>query len=858
MNKLILIDGNSLINRAFYATPLLTDKNGQPTNAVYAFMNMLVKLISEESPKYILVAFDRREPTFRHKMFDAYKGTRKPMPEELRPQIPLLKKVLKSVGIYCYEEPGLEADDIIGALSKKYDGETIIITGDKDSFQLVDESTSVHFTRRGISDIDVYNSENFREKTGILPYQIVDLKALMGDSSDNIPGVQGVGEKTALNLVQTYVTVENLYQNVSELKGKLQEKIIASRDMAFLSKTLATINVDAKIPVEIENLTYTFPFDKTARKTFSELDFKGLLKRTELFTEDSLVSDDEEKSISKKEEISIKNLTSISEIEEVLSNDSITLVLYNGVNIYVEKDGIEYKIKQKEAFFDEGFSDIDVLNFIKPYIENENKKVIVYSYKKLAEYLSDFDISFNAKYDDVDILRYLIDFSGKEESFEQTLEHYSLNIQTPAYSLYTLYKRFISDVESQNVSKLYYDVELPLAKILFDMQVTGFKIDVKALDGMGEKFKAELNELSTKINELAGEQINPNSPKQLGIIIYEKLGLSKGKKTKTGSYSTTAEELEAIADTHPIIPLILRYRTIQKLNSTYIDGLRSLIDKKTGLVHTCFNQTLTQTGRLSSKEPNLQNIPVREDEGRELRKLFIARDEDSVLIDADYSQIELRLLAHFSGSEELIKAYNEGRDIHSVTASQVFDVELNKVTSTMRRNAKAVNFGIIYGISDFGLAKNIKISPKQAKQYIAKYFETYPSVKEYMDSNVDFARKNGYVSTLLNRKRYIKEINSHIFAKKTFSERAAMNMPLQGTSADIIKIAMVNVYNRLKKENLRAKLILQVHDELIIDAPISEREIAKKILVEEMENAVSLKVPLTVEANEGKTWYETK
>ncbi len=859
MNKLILIDGNSLINRAFYATPLLTDKSGNPTNAVYAFMNMLVKLITEESPKYILVAFDRKEPTFRHKMYAEYKGTRKPMPDELRPQIPLLKKVLTDIGVAYYEEPGLEADDIIGIMAKRYPSETIIVTGDKDSFQLVDETTSVHFTRRGISDTDLYTYENFREKTGILPYQIVDLKALMGDSSDNIPGVAGVGEKTALSLIQEFTTIENLYQNLDKLKGKLKEKVENSKDTAFLSKTLATINTTAEIPVNVNDLTFTFPFDCKARQAFTDLEFKGLLKREELFTEESLCA--VYKTATQEEQVKtveIKEISTREELDGVLQSNEITLVLEGGAHIYVGGSNYEYKIKQKEAFFDVGFNEIDVINFIKPYLENKNKKIIVYSFKKLAKYLEEFDITINAEYNDVDILRYLVDFSGKEENLSGVIEHYSLNKETPAYSLYTLYKRFIKQVEDDNLKYLYYDVELPLAKILYDMEVTGFKVDINALNAMGEKFKAELNLLSADINALAGENINPNSPKQIGELIYGKLNLAKGKKTKTGSYSTTAEALEEIADLHPIVPLILRYRTVQKLNSTYIDGLRELIDKKTGLVHTWFNQTLTQTGRLSSKEPNLQNIPVREEEGRELRKLFIARSDNNVLIDADYSQIELRLLAHFSGSEELIKAYNEGRDIHSLTASQVFGVPLDKVTSQMRRNAKAVNFGIIYGISDFGLAKNIKTSPKEAREYIKKYFETYPRVKEYMDGNVEFAKSNGYVLTFCNRKRVMNDINSHIFAKRSFSERASMNMPLQGSSADIIKIAMVNVYKRLKEENLQAKLILQVHDELIIDAPISEVEIAKKILVEEMENAVSLSVPLTVEANVGKTWYETK
>ncbi len=850
MSKLVLIDGNSLINRAFYATPPLTNKDGVSTNAVYGFINMLLKVINDVKPNHILVAFDRREPTFRHKMYAEYKGTRKPSPEDLRPQIPLLKDVLTKMGIKIYDKAGFEADDIIGTFAKKYSGETIIITGDKDSFQLVDEKTTVYFTRRGITDIDILDNANFKQKTGILPSQVTDLKACMGDSSDNIPGIVGVGEKTAHNLIEIYSNIENIYNNLGDFKGKLLEKIVNGKDLCFLSKVLATIDVNVDIELTENDLTYTYPLNDNAKRVFAELEFRGFLKRTEIFS-----TEEEPKIVN--ETATIVEITPSNYNEDLLKSNQLTIVIDSGVNFY-NGDGNEYQFKIKEMFFDEGFLLSDAIKLFKNYFENKNNKVICFGAKKLAYTLKEFDISFNAQSEDVDILRYLIDFSGKEESLKDTLYYYELDEKTPAYSLNKLFDRFIKKVNEEDLNRLYYDVELPLWRVLFDMESQGFKIDLVELENLSKTYKEELDGLSKQIKTLAGEDFNINSPKQLGYILYEKLALGKGKKTKSGSMSTNAEQLENLAQTHEIVPLIIRYRQIQKLYSTYIEGFKPLIDKNTGIVHTVFNQTLTQTGRLSSKEPNLQNIPVRDDEGKVLRKLFIAKGEDNVLIDADYSQIELRLLAHFSKSDELIKAYHENKDIHSITASQVFDVPLNEVTSKMRSSSKAVNFGIIYGISEYGLAKNLKISPQDAKNYINRYYESYPKVKEYMKSNVEFARKNGYVSTILNRKRHIKEINSSNFNLRSFGERAAMNMPLQGSSADIIKIAMVNVYNRLKNENLKAKLILQVHDELIIDCPLCEVEIAKRILIEEMQNAVQLKVPLLVEANVGKTWFEAK
>ncbi len=849
MNKLVLIDGNSVINRAFYATPPLTDSKGQPTNAVFGFINMLIKIIGDIKPKYLIVAFDRKEPTFRHKMYTEYKGTRKPMPEDLRPQIPLLKEVLKVMGITIYDKAGFEADDIIGTLAKKYQGETIIITGDRDSFQLVDETTSVYFTKRGISDIDVLNIENFKEKTGINPNQIIHLKACMGDSSDNIPGILGVGEKTAHNLIETYGTIEGVYENLKDFKGKLLEKIETSREIAFLSKELATINTNVEIPINIEETSFPFPFLEPTKRIFTELEFRGFLRRKDLFAGD--ITEVEVK------EVLVKEIKNEAQFKEIKFSGTVSISIQKDINIYLGEEE-EYLIKVKETFFDEGFEYNEAILLLKPIFEDESKTIILYSRKKTADILYEYGVEILAKVEDVDIERYLVEFSGREEKLEETLYYFNESVKTPAYSLYKLHGRFILEIKEQNMLELYYNVELPLSKVLTEMERAGFKIDTEVLEKVGADYKGQILKLNEEICSLAGETFNINSPKQLATILFEKLGLKNGKKNKSGSYSTNAEILEELYSEHPIIPLILRYRTVSKLYSTYIEGLKQLIDKKTGLVHTCFNQTLTQTGRLSSKEPNLQNIPVRDEEGKELRKLFIARGEDRVLIDADYSQIELRLLAHFSGSEELINAYNEERDIHSVTASQVFGVPISEVTSQMRRNAKAVNFGIIYGISEYGLAKNIKVSPKEASSYIKKYFEMYPSVKEYMEKNVEFCKKNGYVTTILGRRRVIKEINSSNYNLRSFGERAAMNMPLQGSSADIIKIAMINVSKRLKKECPNSYLILQVHDELIIDANVKEMEKAKEILIKEMENAVKLSVPLTVEAECGKSWFLAK
>ena len=853
MEKLVLIDGNSLINRAFYAMPVLYTKDGTPTNAVFGFTNMLVKIISEIKPTYMAVAFDVKEPTFRHKMYDGYKATRKPMPDELRPQIPLLKEVLTLMGITVIEKPGSEADDIIGTIAKHTSIQTIIFTGDKDSFQLVDEQTEVHFTKRGITDTEIYNSQNFFEKTGITPPQIIDLKALMGDSSDNIPGVKGIGEKTALSLLSTYQTVDNLYEHADDLSGKTKEKIEQGKDSAFLSKTLATIDCDCGVDTDVSKMTFPTPFPIEVKRKFVQLEFKALTKKDALFA-----GDNEGETISAPTDIAVKTI--VLKEGEALSAFNATpvaiAILKNSINL---SDGqTETVIPIKQTLLDEGYSLSDALKLIRPLVVGD-KKLLLFCKKDFRHFVTKnggYDLSAPAE--DLSIIKYLADFSGRDETLAEVITEYNLSEKTPATSLLTIYHSLLSKLKEQGVESLYRDVELPLSDVLFDMEVSGFKIDYSALNEAGEVYKKQLQQIESEIRTLAGdENLNVNSPKQLGELLFEQLKIGKGKKTKTG-YSTSAEILESFEGAHPIIPLILKHRQLQKIYSTYIEGFKPLVDKKTGLIHTSFNQTVTATGRLSSKEPNLQNIPVRDDESKEIRKLFVPKSEDRVLISADYSQIELRLLAAFSGCEPLINAFKEGKDVHSATASKVFNVPLDEVTPKMRSSAKAVNFGIIYGMSEFGLAKSIKVSNAEAREYISTYFKEYPEVKTYMDKNVAFAKENGYSETLLKRRRYIRELSSSNYNVRQFGERVAMNMPLQGSSADIIKLAMLGVNKKLKAENLRSELILQVHDELIVDAYLDEKQEVSRILVEEMENAVTLAVKLTVGVGSGKNWLEAK
>lgn len=884
MKKLVLIDGNSVLYRAFYATPYFATSSGVQTNAVYGFLNMLIKTANDLKPDYVLVAFDRKEPTYRHIAYTAYKGTRKPMPEELVGQLPLIKKALAELKVKTYERAGLEADDIIGCAAKQFELQTIIITGDRDSFQLVDETTCVYFTRRGITDVDIISLENFKEKTGLdKPSQIIDLKSCMGDSSDNIPGIPGVGEKTALTLVNTYGTLENIYEHVDELKGKLKEKVESGKDSAFLSKSLATIDVKTDLGISLEDMKFTFPFPYASRGYLAELEFNTILKK-KIFEQETGFSNSTKNEADKPSETGDKQTDSSnnetpditkSKIEnilkkkiksEIIKNITFDIKVFEGKNValvcgrnYHLSDGdTDYEFVVKENFFDDGILLDDFLDFIEPITHGKmNCSLVVYDKKSIRHDFVKAGRDLYTACDDVMLEKYVVDYTQKEVDVFGALERYGLDIKTPAASLLILHEKYCADMREQGTESLYHDIELPLCDVLYDMEIAGFAIDANALDAASLIYRERIGALSTEIKKLAGVDFNINSTKQLSEILFEKLGLKHGKKTKTG-YSTNAEVLEDMSDEHPIIPLILKYRQLSKLASTYVDGFRPLIDRNSGLIHTIFNQTVTSTGRLSSKEPNLQNIPVRDDEGKEIRKFFVPRGKDRVLVSADYSQIELRLLAHYSGCKELIEAFKSGEDIHAITASQVFGIAPSEVTPEQRRSAKAVNFGIIYGISEYGLSKNIKVSPKTAAEYIKKYFETYESVKDYMDSNVEFAKAHGYVKTAFGRRRIIPEINSANYNVRSFGERAAMNMPLQGTAADIIKIAMINVEKRLKKEVPNALLILQVHDELIIDAPETQKNEVERILREEMENAVSLSVPLTVNVASGKNWFDAK
>lgn len=853
MKELVLIDGNSLLNRAFYATKLLTTRDGTPTNAVFGFIKLLLKIIQDNKPDRLIVTFDLKAPTFRHKMYDEYKATRKPMPDDLVVQVGMLKSLLHSMNITICEKEGYEADDLIGTLSHAFsDTHSIVITGDRDAYQLVDDLTDVFITKTGVSELLKLNKNNFEQLIGYKPTQVIDMKALMGDSSDNIPGVPGIGEKTALNLLLKYGTLDNVYSNLDDITGSVKTKLENGKESAYLSRRLAAI--DRCVPLETSESEgeICMPFTQEVRNQFLKLEFTSLLKLNIFETETEKKADVQPRAETKS--------MVIADADQFLTNFDPNLfsAVRAGDEYHFYADGKEYILRPARTLLDEGLHAADTVRILKSLFEKEDRKVILYGKKDFRHALAKEHVALACSCEDVSLIRYLVDFNGKDEDIGDVLRGRGYDDTAPAAGVFFLYEDLSEKLSSENLEKLYKDIELPLADVLFDMEAEGVRIDLETSKQFEKRYREEIARLTDEIYRQAGEKFNINSPMQLGKILFEKLQLPAPKKSKKGTYSTSADILEKLAGEYKIVRDVLDCRHFQKLLSTYIDGFKPLIDPATGLVHTTYNQVLTTTGRLSSTNPNLQNIPVRDEEGRELRKLFVARSSDRILIDADYSQIELRLLAHFSGCKELIEAYRENRDIHALTASQVFGVPLESVTPSQRRAAKAVNFGIIYGISEFGLASGLNISNKQAGEYIRKYFETYSDVKKYMDSNVAYAREHGYVTTLLGRKRVIPEIKSSNYNLRSFGERAAMNMPLQGSSADIIKIAMCNVFNRLKKEGLRSRLILQVHDELVIDAYESERETVTEILQTEMENAVQLKVPLTVEVHCGRNWYEAK
>lgn len=839
METLILIDGNSLINRAYYALPQLNGKDGKPTQAVYGFVTMLVKLF-EYKPTYMAVAFDMQAPTFRHKQYEHYKANRKGMPDDLAVQLPVLKELLTTMGITYVQKEGYEADDIIGTMAKNYDGPTYIVTGDRDSFQLIDASTKVLMTKRGITEVAEFDVDLLRSEYQLSPSGVVVYKALAGDASDNITGVPGIGSKTATELVNRYETLDNLYAHLDEFTGKLKDKLSAGKESAYISQMLATIDTQVPEMPNVINCKVKFPFDEKVKETFDALNFRSLIKREELFSSISTQAEN----LSECKEVNLEQLK-----EAVLSLGDKAVLIIEKSGIYIGDQNVGYRLPLRESLLDEGADEAEAIEAIKDFAEGEKLK-IVYDAKTLKKRLRVFGAKLN-NFFDVELCQYLLNSNVEHESLIRLGEEYGLKGGV-SFVLFRMYDMLYKELISLGKQDLYFGIELPLIDVLMDMEQTGFAVDRSVLDELSIRYASEISLLQKRIIDLAGKNFNINSPKQLATVLFEELKIPYPKKSK--SYSTGAEILEPLRGNFEIIDKVLDYRFLCKLKNTYLDGLKPLIDDR-GLVHTEFKQMLTSTGRLSSVEPNLQNIPIRTEEGKGLRKLFIARGEN-ILVSADYSQIELRLMAHLSGDPLMTEAYLSGEDIHASTAAEIYGVSISEVTSEMRREAKAVNFGIIYGISDFGLAQNLGIMPKQARTYIDRYFMKFKGVKDYLDRTVEYAYEHGYVETLYGRRRYIPELKSANRNQRLFGERVAMNTPLQGSAADIIKAAMIDVFNRLK--GMKSKLILQIHDELIVDADKDEEENVKSILIDSMENVIKLNVPLKVEVGRGKRWFDCK
>lgn len=855
--KVLLIDGNSLINRAFFALPPLTAADGRYTNGVYGFLTMFFKGLEEYKPTHILVAFDMKAPTFRHTQYEAYKAGRKAMPEELVPQIPLLKEVLDTLQVPWLGMEGYEADDLLGTYSRMAEeqgGQCVILTGDKDALQLIDGQTAVWLTKKGISETARYDIQALEDQYALRPGQIVDLKGLMGDASDNIPGVAGVGEKTALKLLAEYGTVENLYDHVENISGKLGEKLVAARKDAFLSKTLATI--DRRVPVAktLEDCRYQPGDTGKIRALFEELSFKSLVNR--------LPAPDNTSQPTPAPRTAVERIYAMEEaalgegLQKMQAAKQGAVYLSPSELSFTSEGEKEYFIPLAHDLLTEGRTLPDALSAVKAILENPGIDKIFYDAKGFSHECFDQQLPVAGIKEDIMLAEYLLDAGNTDFSMERLCLKYSTPVSAAGVWAIARYQQ--AAMEEKGVWNLYKTVELPLLSVLFDMEITGFYVDKAVLQELGAEFSAKIESLRGEIYALSGvENFNINSPKQLGEVLFEKLGLPKGRKTKTG-YSTDNDVLEQLASKHPAVPLVIDFRQAQKFKSTYIDGLLGLISEKTGRIHTTFHQTVAATGRISSKEPNLQNIPVRTPYGRNIRKAFVARDADHVLVDADYSQIELRILAHLSEDPTLIDAFLRGEDIHTRTAAEVFGIPVAEVLPAQRSAAKAVNFGIVYGISDFGLAQNISVSRKQAGEYIEKYFARYSHVKAFMDGCVAQAKAQGYVTTMLGRRRDIPEIRSGNYNTRSFGERVAMNTPVQGSAADIIKLAMLRVHEGLREAGLRAKLILQVHDELILEAHREDAEASAQLLARMMEQVVQMKVPLLVETKIGRSWYDTK
>ncbi len=857
MKKLIAIDGNSLMHRAYWAMPNMSTKSGVPTGAVYGFINMLLKLLQYE-PDYMVVAFDMHAPTFRHIEYKEYKAGRRETPDDLIKQFDMIKKMLSLMGIAVCECEGFEADDILGTFSviaNNNDIEALLVTGDRDSFQLVSDKTHVLFTKKGITDTIEYDVEEIKTQYGLTPKQMIDLKSLMGDNSDNIPGIPGIGEKTALKLLEKYSNLENVLEHATDEKGALQKKLIEGKESAKMSYWLGTIKTDAPVTLTLEECKFDKNNLSNASEYIIQLEMRSLAGKLPK-GDTNFVKD-----VQASHNIEIKTINDESGIEQLVQKlldcKRFAFDIGERFTVSVEED-LEYEIViGGESLFDVGLDDAFVMDRLKKVFEDNKIKKIVFDAKKHMHTLSRYDVKLAGVEYDIMVMDYLINAINPADSLEQLTFTKMNGAKAGAGVLFIIYKDMADELEQLSLKKLYDEIELPLVEVLYDMEKTGVRVDKNVLEQLGSGFSDIISETEEKIYALAGEKFNILSTKQLGNILFEKLALPHGKKTKTG-YSTAQDVLENIYDAHEIVPLILEYRTISKLKSTFIDGMISQLSASSdGRIHTSFNQTVTATGRISSTEPNLQNIPTRTETGREIRKAFVS-SENNVLVGADYSQIELRLLAHMSADEKMIKAFNDGVDIHRMTASEVFSVEPEFVTKEQRSAAKAVNFGIVYGISDFGLAKNIGTTRKMAGEYIKLYFERYSGVERYMKESVEKCKENGYAITLMGRRRDVPELKSSNFNTRSFGERVAMNMPIQGTAADIIKLAMVKVYNELKENNLKAKLILQVHDELIIDTPEDEKEKVSEILSRCMQNVMKLSVPLTADIKSGKNWYETK
>ncbi|NLI54022.1 MAG: DNA polymerase I [Clostridiales bacterium] len=855
MKQLIVIDGNSLMHRAYHALPPMTTRAGVPTGALHGFLSMLLKLI-ERNPDYLVVAFDMHGPTFRHEQFEAYKAGRKETEDDLRAQFPVLKDLLKEMGVAVCETPRYEADDILGTFAKKCEAQGIdalLVTGDRDALQLIGDHTHVLMTKKGISETIEFDRNVLKEQYGLDPDRMRDLKGLMGDSSDNIPGIAGVGEKTAMKLLEEYGTLENVLAHAGEIKGKLGEKVAAGADDARMSYELGTICTDAPIPLSIEDCRFKPEELPGARAKLMELEMRGLAAR--IGTDGAAEESAKPKTVAARR----VELDSIEAVIDTLRQAAPVrrFAIEAGETVQFAFSGdIYYEIVQGADLFCTPIDESALYGAFRPVFERADCDVLAFDTKRLRHLLQKFNVSLNARVFDAMIADYLLDATRPSTSFAMLCERFEPSAKPNAAMLFSLKERMTRQLAEANMTKLYEEMELPLSCVLFDMEREGFRVDCEMLRQLQAQFNEQSESLAKRIYESTGETFNILSPKQLGEVLFEKLGLPTGRKNKSG-FSTDADTLESLADKHPAVPLVLEYRAITKLKSTFIDGLLNVVSDENDRVRTQFNQCVAATGRISSTEPNMQNIPVRTPQGREIRKAFIA-SEGNVLVDADYSQIELRLLAHISGDEGMISAFNSGKDIHRITASEVFGVPFDDVTSDLRNAAKAVNFGIVYGISDFGLARNLDIPVKRAAEYIKLYFDRYPNVKSYLERSVEDAKRLGYAVTMFDRRRALTELKSSNYNTRSFGERVAMNMPIQGTAADIIKLAMVEVSRLLKERKLKAKLILQVHDELIFDVPAAETDEVVQLVHDCMEHVADLSVPLDADVKVGHSWYETK